>query len=48
VKGLLRAGAPDSDIAAAVRSCVADKWIGHEINTQKFVAPPRPMYSIGG
>jgi len=31
-----------------VRSCVADKWIGHEINTQKFVPPPRPMYSIGG
>jgi len=27
---------------------VADKWIGHEINTQKFVPPPRPMYSIGG
>jgi hypothetical protein len=24
------------------------KWMGHEINTQRFVAPPRPMYSIGG
>jgi len=48
VKGLLRSNAPDEAIVDAVRSCVADKWIGHEINTQKFVPPPRPMYSIGG
>jgi len=48
VRGLLRGGAPDEEIAAAVRSCVSDKWLGHEINSQKFVAPPRPMYSIGG
>jgi GTP 3',8-cyclase len=48
VKALLRSNAPDSEIVAAVRRCVADKWIGHEINTQKFVPPPRPMYSIGG
>jgi cyclic pyranopterin phosphate synthase len=48
VKSLLRSNAPDSAIVDAVRSCVADKWIGHEINTQKFVPPPRPMYSIGG
>jgi cyclic pyranopterin phosphate synthase len=27
---------------------VAGKWEGHEINTTRFVAPPRPMYSIGG
>jgi GTP 3',8-cyclase len=27
---------------------VAAKWEGHEINTGKFVAPPRPMYAIGG
>ena len=48
VKALLRSNAPDSAIAEAVRSCVTDKWIGHQINTQKFVPPPRPMYSIGG
>ena len=23
-------------------------WIGHEINQQGFVPPPRPMYAIGG
>ena len=48
VKGLLRSGAPDEEIAAAVRRCISDKWIGHQINTTKFVPPPRPMYSIGG
>ena len=45
---LLRNGGPDSAIADAVRASVKDKWIGHQINTAKFVAPPRPMYSIGG
>ncbi len=48
VKGLLRSGAPDEEIAATIRACVQKKWIGHEINTAKFVAPPRPMYAIGG
>jgi cyclic pyranopterin phosphate synthase len=48
VKGLMRAGAPDDKIAALVRRNVTGKWIGHEINSAKFVAPPRPMYSIGG
>jgi cyclic pyranopterin phosphate synthase len=48
VKGLLRSQAPDEDIAAAIRGNVAAKWIGHEINSPKFVPPPRPMYSIGG
>jgi cyclic pyranopterin phosphate synthase len=45
---LLRNGGPDSAIADAVRESVKDKWLGHQINTAKFVAPPRPMYSIGG
>jgi len=48
IRALLRGGAPDAAIADAVRSSVADKWIGHEINSQRFVPPPRPMYSIGG
>ncbi len=48
VKGLLRSGAPDDAIAAAIRGNVLQKWMGHEINTQRFVPPPRPMYSIGG
>ncbi len=48
VKGLLREGGSDEAIAAAIRGNVADKWMGHEINSAKFVAPPRPMYQIGG
>ncbi len=48
MRGLLRNGAPDEAIADAIRGSVNDKWIGHQINTAKFVPPPRPMYSIGG
>ena len=48
VKALLRSGAPDGEIAAMIRRNVSEKWLGHEINSAKFVAPPRPMYSIGG
>jgi cyclic pyranopterin phosphate synthase len=48
VKTLLRSGASDDDIAALVRRNVNAKWAGHEINTARFVAPPRPMYAIGG
>jgi cyclic pyranopterin phosphate synthase len=48
VRELLRAGAPDDEIAAVLRGTVAKKWLGHEINSSRFVAPPRPMYAIGG
>lgn len=48
VKGLLRGDASDDEIRTTIRETVSRKWIGHEINSQKFVAPPRPMYSIGG
>jgi cyclic pyranopterin phosphate synthase len=48
VKTPMRAGASDDEIAAVVRRNVAGKWLGHEINSAKFVPPPRPMYQIGG
>jgi GTP 3',8-cyclase len=48
IKGLLRAGGSDEQIAAALRGNIAEKWLGHEIGKPQFVAPPRPMYSIGG
>jgi len=48
VKHLLRNGGPDSAIEEAIRANIAAKWLGHEINSTKFVPPPRPMYSIGG
>jgi cyclic pyranopterin phosphate synthase len=48
VKGLLRSHASDEEIAAVIRQNVSEKWIGHEINSGKFIPPPRPMYAIGG
>ena len=48
VKGLLRNGSSDEQIAAVIRETVSKKWLGHEINSTQFVAPPRPMYAIGG
>lgn len=48
VKALMRSGAADEEIAALVRKNLAGKWEGHQINSTRFVAPPRPMYSIGG
>jgi cyclic pyranopterin phosphate synthase len=48
VKSLMRAGASDAEIADLIRRNLAGKWEGHEINSKGFVAPPRPMYSIGG
>jgi GTP 3',8-cyclase len=48
IRGLLRGGGTDADIAAAVRNSIAGKKEGHEINTARFIQPARPMYSIGG
>lgn len=48
VKGLLRNGGSDEDIERVIASTVEAKWIGHEINSARFVPPPRPMYAIGG
>jgi len=48
VRPLLRSHASAEEIAAMIRGNVAAKWIGHEINSPKFIPPPRPMYSIGG
>ena len=48
VRVLLRGSDGDDAVAGAIRASVAAKWIGHEINSARFVPPPRPMYSIGG
>ena len=48
VRGLLRGGADDAEIARALRESVAGKWEGHEINTARFIKPERLMHSIGG
>lgn len=48
LRGILRSGAGDEEVERVLRETVGAKWLGHEINTAKFVAPPRPMYAIGG
>ena len=48
LRTLLRGGASDEEIEAAVRRSIAAKKEGHEINTARFIQPARPMYSIGG
>jgi cyclic pyranopterin phosphate synthase len=48
VKGLLRGGAPDEQIAEVIRRNVHAKWEGHEINTSRFIKPLRTMHAIGG
>lgn len=48
VRHLLRSNASDEAIQAVIRQNVSEKWLGHEINSAKFVPPPRPMYAIGG
>ena len=41
-------GASDDELRQTIRATIHKKWLGHEINTAQFVAPPRPMYAIGG
>ena len=48
LKPLLRGEGSDAELADAFRKNIAGKWVGHEINQTQFVAPPRPMYAIGG
>ncbi len=48
VRPLLDGPESEPALEAAIRSTVWQKWIGHDINRSSFVAPQRPMYSIGG
>ncbi|HUF32172.1 MAG TPA: GTP 3',8-cyclase MoaA [Acidimicrobiales bacterium] len=48
LRGPMRAGATDDELAAVVSGVVAGKWAGHGIGTTTFVQPPRSMSQIGG
>jgi cyclic pyranopterin phosphate synthase len=48
LRGPLRAGADDAELAAAWRRAVAVKLPGHGINDPSFLQPDRPMSAIGG
>ena len=48
LRGLLRRGADDDEIATAWRTAMWRKAAGHGINDPDFVQPQRPMSAIGG
>jgi cyclic pyranopterin phosphate synthase len=48
LRGALRAGATDDQLAERWRSAVASKLPGHGINDPGFLQPARPMSAIGG
>jgi cyclic pyranopterin phosphate synthase len=48
LRGPLRAGASDDDLAALVEQTVAAKWAGHQIGQVAFIRPRKSMSQIGG
>jgi GTP 3',8-cyclase len=48
LRGPLRAGASDTELADRWRRAVAGKLPGHGINDPSFLQPDRPMSAIGG
>jgi cyclic pyranopterin phosphate synthase len=48
LRGPLRAGASDDELAELARACIAAKWSGHRIGQADFVRPARSMSMIGG
>jgi GTP 3',8-cyclase len=48
LRGPMRAGAPDQELAAAVAAAVWQKEEGHKIGQADFVRPARSMSQIGG
>jgi cyclic pyranopterin phosphate synthase len=48
LRGPLRSGADDAELAAAWQRAVAAKLPGHGINDPTFLQPDRPMSAIGG
>jgi cyclic pyranopterin phosphate synthase len=48
LRGVLRSGGSDDEIADTVRRAVAGKWEGHRIGKVTFLRPSRSMSQIGG
>ncbi len=48
LRAVLRAGADDDELAAAIRAEVGTKWAGHAIGNVSFAKPARSMSQIGG
>ena len=48
LRGPMREGASDDELAAIIRRTVWAKWSGHRVNHDDFVQPARSMSMIGG
>ena len=48
LRPLLRGGASDEELAAAIEAEVGRKWAGHSIGQVHFIRPSRSMSQIGG
>ena len=48
LRGLLRGGATDDEVAEEIIRAVGTKWAGHRIGQVSFVRPVRSMSQIGG
>jgi cyclic pyranopterin phosphate synthase len=48
LRGPMRAGATDDDLAGVIRRAVHVKWAGHAIGQVQFVRPRKSMSQIGG
>jgi cyclic pyranopterin phosphate synthase len=48
LRGPLRAGASDEELAVRLRSALFAKKAGHGIDDAGFLQPSRPMSAIGG
>jgi cyclic pyranopterin phosphate synthase len=48
LRTLLRGGASDDELAAAIQAEVGAKWAGHQINQVHFIRPAKSMSQIGG
>jgi len=48
LRALLRGGASDDELAAAITAEVGAKWAGHQIGQVRFIRPARSRSQIGG
>jgi cyclic pyranopterin phosphate synthase len=48
LRGIMREGGSDDDLAAAIEAEVGRKWAGHAIGQVQFIRPARSMSQIGG
>ena len=48
LRGFMRGGASDDELASVMTSAVSRKWAGHQIGQVHFIRPSRSMSQIGG